>query len=70
MSDAPLLVSGNAFGLKLVVYDSERNLRILLNDGTRHGIQSADPERSHEPLAYYDRSELDLFFNPSTYIPT
>ena len=56
MDSAPLFISGNTFGLKLVAHDSERNLHILLNDGTRHGIQSVDPARSHEPLAYYHRS--------------
>ena len=56
MKSIPLFISGNPFGFKRVVLDPERNLRILLNDQTRHGMQSADPARSAEPLAYYHRS--------------
>ncbi|MHC4234427.1 MAG: spermidine synthase [Planctomycetota bacterium] len=56
MDAMPLCISGNHLGLKRVVFDPERNLRILFNDDTRHGMQSADPARSDEPLAYYHRS--------------
>lgn len=52
----PLFISGNSFGVKLVVYDPQRKLRTLLNDNTRHGIQSTDPALSREPLAYFHRS--------------
>ena len=51
----PLYVSANRIGLKRVVLDRDRNLRILLNDNTRHGAQSADPALRAEPLAYYHR---------------
>ncbi len=56
MDSAPQFVAANSFGVKLVVVDAERGLRILLNDAARHGIQSTDPARRDEPLAYYHRS--------------
>ncbi|HUU84768.1 MAG TPA: fused MFS/spermidine synthase [Phycisphaerae bacterium] len=56
MEHTPQLVVTNAFGVKLVLLDTERNLRILLNDGSRHGSQSVDPGRGDEPLDYYHRS--------------
>jgi hypothetical protein len=56
MKSIPLFISGNHFGIKRVVLDPERNVRVLLNDETRHGMQSADPARRAEPLAYYHRS--------------
>ncbi len=55
MKPMPLFVSLNHLGLKRVDFDPESNLRILLNDQTRHGMQSADPARSGEPLTYYHR---------------
>ncbi len=55
MESIPLFISANQFGLKRVVFDPQRNLRILLNDQTRHGMQSADAARSAEPLAYCHR---------------
>jgi len=56
MESTPLFISGNSFGLKLVVFDPRRKLRTLLNDNIRHGIQSTDPALSREPLAYFHRS--------------
>ena len=56
MESLPLYVSANSFGIKRVVFDPGRNVRILLSGATRHGMQSADPARSTEPLAYYHRS--------------
>lgn len=56
MESSLLYIAGNQFGLKRVVLDTERGLRILLNDETRHGMQSTDPSRCQEPLAYYHRS--------------
>jgi hypothetical protein len=52
----PLHAERNFFGVKRVVRDSERNLRILVHGSTSHGSQSIDPKRSGEPLAYYHRS--------------
>ncbi|MHC4066408.1 MAG: hypothetical protein ACYSUI_18175, partial [Planctomycetota bacterium] len=52
----PLHSERNFFGVKRVVGDSERNLRILVHGSTSHGSQSMDPKRSAEPLAYYHRS--------------
>lgn len=48
--------SVNSFGFKRIVFDPGRNLRTLFHENARHGIQSTDPKRSHEPLAYYHRS--------------
>ncbi|MCP4250024.1 MAG: hypothetical protein GY778_23530 [bacterium] len=56
MESIPLYVSANEFGLKRVVLDPDRNLRILLNDNTRHGAQSADPALRAEPLTYFHRA--------------
>jgi hypothetical protein len=56
MDLTPQFMTGNYFGVKLVVVDPERGLRILLHDGSRHGSQSLDPERGGEPLDYYHRS--------------
>jgi len=56
MEFVPLYISANHLGLKRVVFDPVRKVRILLNGVTRHGMESADPERSGEPLAYYHRN--------------
>jgi hypothetical protein len=56
MPSIPLFVSANEFGLKRVLFDPERNARVLFSDDTRHGMQSADPARSDEPLAYFVRN--------------
>lgn len=52
----PVCVERNFFGVKRVVLDSERNLRILVHGTTKHGIQSTVPKAHPEPLAYYHRS--------------
>lgn len=56
MDYTPQFVVANAFGAKFVLLDAERNLRILLNDGSRHGSQSVEPGRGDEPLDYFHRS--------------
>ncbi len=55
MESVPLYFSANSFGLLRVVFDPALNARVLFNGATRHGLQSADPARSAEPLAYYHR---------------
>jgi len=50
-----LYFSANSFGLLRVVFDPALNARVLFNSATRHGLQSADPARSGEPLGYYHR---------------
>lgn len=43
------------FGVHRVYTDGSRNLRVLFHGSTMHGVQSLDPERRREPLAYYSR---------------
>jgi hypothetical protein len=43
------------FGVYRVCDDAERKYRILFHGGTAHGMQSLDPNRACEPLAYYTR---------------
>ena len=56
MESATLFILANEFGLKRVAYEPDRNVRTLFNDDTRHGMQSADPARRGEPLAYFHRT--------------
>jgi hypothetical protein len=56
LKGTPILAERNFFGVKRVVCDTERNLRILVHGSTDHGSQSMDPKFSGEPLAYYHRS--------------
>jgi hypothetical protein len=44
------------FGVLRVSNDPTGKFRYLLHGGTLHGVQSLDPARSREPLAYYTRS--------------
>ncbi len=44
------------FGVYRVSDEVEKNYRVLLHGGTAHGVQSLDPSRACEPLAYYSRS--------------
>jgi hypothetical protein len=44
------------FGVSRVTEDPEGRFRYLFHGGTAHGIQSLDPARSREPLAYYSRT--------------
>jgi hypothetical protein len=44
------------FGVYRVGDDVEKNDRVLFHGGTAHGVQSLDPSRACEPLAYYTRS--------------
>jgi len=44
------------FGVSRVTNDVTGRFRYLFHGGTVHGIQSLDPARSREPLAYYTRS--------------
>ena len=43
------------FGVYRIANDA-KGLRVLFHGGTVHGIQSPDPARACEPLAYYTRS--------------
>jgi hypothetical protein len=38
-----------------VTHDRERGLRLLVSDGSRHGMQSLDPAWADEPLGYFTR---------------
>jgi len=44
------------FGVYHVADDAGKNCRVLLHGSTVHGVQSLDPRRACEPLAYYARS--------------
>ncbi len=55
MEPTLLYISANPFGMLRVVFDPAWNARVLLSGATRHGMQSVDPARSAEPLAYYHR---------------
>ncbi len=44
------------FGVYRIANDDANGLRILFHGSTVHGIQSSDPARACEPLAYYTRS--------------
>jgi hypothetical protein len=44
------------FGVYHVANDAGKNCRVFLHGGTVHGVQSLDPRRACEPLAYYTRS--------------
>jgi len=44
------------FGVYRVTSDPDGTFNMLYHGATAHGIQSLDPERSGEPLAYYHRS--------------
>lgn len=44
------------FGIHEVVTDPDETLTMLYHGATAHGIQSLDPAREDEPLAYYHRS--------------
>ncbi len=46
-------VERSFFGVHRVYTDTARNLRLLFHGSTMHGVQSLDPARSSEPLAYY-----------------
>ncbi len=46
----------NFFGVVRVTNGPEGRFRFLIHSGTLHGMQSLDPARSSEPLAYYTRS--------------
>lgn len=43
------------FGVYRVANNTLEHLRYFLHGGTLHGVQSLDPERSREPLAYYTK---------------
>ncbi len=44
------------FGVYRVTDDAVKNSRALFHGSTPHGLQSLDPSRACEPLAYYTRS--------------
>jgi spermidine synthase len=44
------------FGVSRVTNDAANEYRSLFHGGTVHGVQSLDPARSREPLAYYTKS--------------
>jgi hypothetical protein len=44
------------FGVYRVSDDTVRNYRMLFHGDTPHGVQSLDPSRACEPLAYFTRS--------------
>lgn len=45
----------NFFGVKKVLFDSDRKLRKLYHGDTLHGVESTDPAMSGEPSSYYHR---------------
>jgi hypothetical protein len=44
------------FGVSRVTNDPDGKFRYLVHNGIIHGVQSLDPARSREPLAYYSKS--------------
>jgi len=46
----------NFFGIVRVTNDPEGKYRFFIHSGTLHGMQSRDPARSREPLAYFTRN--------------
>lgn len=48
-------VERSFFGVHRVYTDAGRHLRVLFHGSTMHGVQSLDPARSRDPLAYYSR---------------
>jgi SAM-dependent methyltransferase len=50
-----LLRERNFFGVREVIEDAQRSMRVLLHGTTRHGAQSTDPVRRREPASYYYR---------------
>lgn len=44
------------FGVYRVTDDTQYHYRVLFHGGTAHGVQSLDPGRACEPLAYFTRS--------------
>ncbi len=46
-------VERSFFGVHRVYTDTGKNLRLLFHGSTMHGVQSLDPARAREPLAYY-----------------
>jgi hypothetical protein len=44
------------FGVYRVGNDAEKNCRVLFHGSIPHGLQSLDPRRATEPLAYYTRN--------------
>ncbi len=50
-----LLSKRSFFGVYRVTDDADQNCRVLLHGGISHGLQSLDPTRACEPLAYYTR---------------
>jgi len=51
-----LHVERTPYGLLQVVLHSGKKVRMLMHDLTCHGMQSNEPGREDEPLAYYTRS--------------
>jgi hypothetical protein len=51
-----LLVERDFFGVKRVLYDSVNDLNQFVHGATFHGMQSRDPAKRKEPVAYYGRS--------------
>ncbi|MEI6666813.1 MAG: fused MFS/spermidine synthase [Acidobacteriota bacterium] len=49
-------VERSFFGVHRVIEDSTNHMRLLFHGLTLHGVQSLEPGRSREPLAYYTRS--------------
>jgi len=53
---APLDIERSFFGVHRVMLDTANNVRVLFHGRTLHGVQSLDPARAREPLAYYTRT--------------
>jgi len=51
-----LLNERSFFGVMRVINDSDGKLRYLVHGTIVHGVQSLDPAKSREPLAYYTKS--------------
>jgi hypothetical protein len=51
-----LVVERDFFGVKRVLYDSVNDLNQFVHGATFHGMQSRDPAKRKEPVAYYGRS--------------
>ena len=56
MKGIPRVILSNSLGTKLVIFDPERNMHMLMHGTTTHGLQSLDAARAAEPLVYYHRT--------------
>jgi hypothetical protein len=55
-SDRTLLTARSFYGIHRVMLDPQRRFHELIHGTTTHGVQSLDPARRREPMAYFYRT--------------